>query len=432
MALTNKRKSYPYEADDSKSYKKSMHGFKATTHGDISDSRPHPVQPSSSRAEKISKLLNVLNEILDEQDAEEMGEIVFKQAQELRHSLQTQKRHETELPAPSVTTPSAKLDASEPRNIGNSVSAFQLTPWTSSSIPSELPPLPKILDPTLEMAAFTHSGCGSGRITDLSYERLEWVGDAYLYITSTLLISQTFPALLPGKCSQLRERLVKNLILADYARKYGFEKRARLPPSIMPGNKTSATAHEMTKIMGDIFESYVAAVVLSDPANGLVRVSEWLKNLWAMTLAKEIRAEERNGRFDSPLWRLRGTIEESREESREGKAKSRVESLNAKDRLQKAIGSRGIKLIYKDSGPVRKDKITKLPLYTVAVYLTGWGENGKQLGFGSALGKTEAGMKAAENALANKKMMSIYLEKKKVFDAQLERERAALAKQEGS
>jgi ribonuclease-3 len=405
-----------------------MHEFKTTNRGDISNSRPDHVQPSWLKAEKISRLLSVLDDVLDGQDAGEMmGELAFKQARELRHSLQSQKRQEKDLPAPSATlTPPAKSDVSEHRNLGKSISALQLTPWISSSVPSELPALPEILDPTLEMAAFTHSGCGSGRITDLSYERLEWVGDAYLYITSTLLISQTFPGLLPGKCSQLRERLIKNLILAEYARNYGFEKRAKLPPSIMPGNKTSATAHEMTKIMGDIFEAYVAAVVLSDPTNGVARVSEWLKNLWAMTLAKEIRAEERNGRFDSPLWRLRGAIEDTNEEN----AKPRVELLNAKDRLQKAIGSRGVKLVYKDSGPVKKDSISKLPLYTVAVYLTGWGENGKQLGFGSALGKTEAGMKAAENALANKKMMSIYLEKKKVFDAQLERERAALAKQE--
>ncbi|PQE04132.1 RNAse3 domain-containing protein [Rutstroemia sp. NJR-2017a BVV2] len=407
---------------------RSMHEFKTTGRDDISDSRPDHVQPSLSKAENLSRLLSVLDDVLNEQDANEMmGEVAFKQARELRHSLQTKKRLERDLPLPSLTLPpSAKSDASENRNLGNSISALQLTPWISSSIPSELPPLPKILDPTLEMAAFTHSGCLPGRVTDLSYERLEWVGDAYLYITSTLLISQTFPGLLPGKCSQLRERLIKNLILAEYARKYEFEKRAKLPSSIMAGNRTSATAHEMTKIMGDIFEAYVAAVVLSDPTNGVARVSEWLKNLWAMTLAKDIRTEERNGRFDSPLWRLRGAIEETCQEN----VKPRVESLNAKDRLQRAIGSRGVKLIYKDSGPVKKDSISKLPLYTVAVYLTGWGENGKQLGFGSALGKTEAGMKAAENALANKKMMSIYLEKKKVFDAQLERERAALAKQE--
>ena len=48
--------------------------------------------------------------------------------------------------------------------------------------------------------------------------------------------------------------------------------------------------------------------------------------------------------------------------------------------------------------------------------MTGWKEKDKLLGRGSALGKKEAGMKAAEAALNNKKMMAVYIERKRVQD----------------
>ena len=145
-------------------------------------------------------------------------------------------------------------------NIPKFISALAVTPWKASEIPNSFPSLPQILDPTLETAAFTHQGMTAGRLGDLSYERLEWVGDTYLELTCTLLIAQTFPALLPGKCSQLRERCVKNVTLASYARHYGLDKRAQIPVEILNSHHPSKES-DMTKIMGDIFEAYVAAVV---------------------------------------------------------------------------------------------------------------------------------------------------------------------------
>jgi ribonuclease-3 len=62
---------------------------------------------------------------------------------------------------------------------------------------------------------------------------------------------------------------------------------------------------------------------------------------------------------------------------------------------------------------VRKDSETKLPLFTVGVYLTGHG-------------KKEAGMKAAQVALDNSKAMKTYAEKKRLFVAQQEQLKEAL------
>jgi len=261
----------------------------------------------------------------------------------------------------------------------------------------------------------------------LSYERLEWVGDSYLYLTATLLIAQTFPALLPGKCSQLRERLIKNITLADYARQYSFEKFAKIPKEIIGNSKHAAKDQDFTKIMGDIFEAYVAAVILSDAENGVPRATEWLKQLWSMTLKKEIVNEEKSRmKYDSPMWRLRGDI------SKVEAAEAAPVQLGPKEQLQKLLGSKGVKLTYKDAAPEKKDKNNKLPLFTVGVYLDGYGFTDKQLGYGTANGKKEAGNRAAAMALASKTLMKQLTEKKKIHDAGLEQERQALESVKGT
>jgi ribonuclease-3 len=380
------------------------------------------IPPKASKSERIANLIDTLNEALDEDSAEEVmysiGKETFNQCLELRSLLK--KRVNPEAP-PIKTPPASQTQPPDAPSLPKSLSALSVTPWKSSEIPHQLPPLPKVLDPTLETAAFTHQGMGVGRVTDLSYERLEWVGDAYLYLTSTLLISQTFPTLLPGKCSQLRERLVKNITLSDYARQYGFEKRSKLPNDLLGNSKHPAKDQDLVKIMGDIFEAYVAAVILSDPKDGVTRVTDWLKKLWSITLKKEIINEEKSGmKFDSPMWRLRGDV---------GKIEivsSAPPQLGPKEQLQKILGSKGIRLTYKDAAAEKKDKTNKLPLFTVGVYLDGYGHKDKQLGFGTANGKKDAGNKAAAMALANKNMMKELTDRKRMHDAQLEREREAL------
>jgi ribonuclease III len=367
--------------------------------------------------------MNALDDTLEDEGMDDilglMGDEAFNRCLDLRTSLQ---RRRSGIESTIKPPPPSQPKSPDKTNLPKSISGSSLTPWTSSTIPKSLPPLPVVLDPTLEAGAFIHHGYTTGQVTDLSYERLEWVGDAYLYLTATLLISQTFPAYLPGKCSQLRERIVKNIQLADYARQYGFEKRAKLPEEHIGVHKHASKESERVKILGDIFEAYIAAVVLSDPVDGVSRCSEWLKGLWGMTLAKDIIAQEREGiKLDSPLWRLRGGSEPVKIVASESER-----TLNSKDRLRALICSKGVSLIYRDAAPEKKDPATKLPVFTVGVYLDGWGEKDKQLGFGRANGKKDAGMKAAEMALANGKLMKVYVEKKRIFDAQRELEKQTL------
>jgi ribonuclease-3 len=367
-----------------------------------------------------------LDEVLDEDGTGEPmslpGSETVKKCLDLRSSL-LQFHRDIEITSKAPSTSSSQNQSHDLFNTPASISASTVTPWRASTIPTTLPLLPKVLDPTLEASAFIHLGLGSGAVTDLSYERLEFVGDAYIYLISTLLISQTFPHFTPGKSSQMRERLVKNLTLADYSRQYGFDKRARLPRELTGDSLLPVKEHEKTKALGDIFEAYVAAVILSDPADGVGRATDWLKGVWAMTIAKDIILQERSDfKMDSPMWRLRGSAEPVQEIS----AKTQHVPKNAKEQLQKLIGSKGIKITYRDAAAEAKDPNNKLALFTVGVYLDGWGEKDRMLGSGNANGKKDAGMKAAQMALNNHKLLRTYIEKKKVFDAQQEQERQAL------
>ncbi|KAI2473322.1 ribonuclease III [Annulohypoxylon bovei var. microspora] len=305
-----------------------------------------------------------------------------------------------------------KLDGDR-KSSGNAPTALiipqpvSLTRWTLDDIPSSgLPPLPPVLDSALEQAALTHSGMTT-RPTDMSYERLEWIGDAYLYLMSTSFIYQTFPNLSPGRCSQLRERLIKNGTLSNYTVQYGINKRTKFPAEFdlhgrIGGSQASQSAKK--KVLGDVFESYVAAVILGD-SEGLSRVSLWIKSLWSTTIAQEIREE---CRVQSRL-----TYDYSKAGSNDDSQKLAKQDLNPKVQLSQVIGAKGVKISYNDVGEPKMDKNSgKLPWYTVGVFFDGFGEKNLQLGVGGALSKKEAGANAARAALENKNIIK-RLQKKK-------------------
>jgi ribonuclease-3 len=227
------------------------------------------------------------------------------------------------------------------------------------------------------------------------------LGDAYLELISTVLIYQTFPRLPSGQCSQIREQLVRNITLADFFRAYNLSSLAQLPPDLAhsaPGRGRSADK-DLRKTQSDMFEAYLAAVIISDEQNGLPRAIEWVKGLWA----EAIRGHQKTAPTNSG------------------------DQLSPKSRLANAIVVRGIVLRYEDmpGQKQKKDKILGLQLFTVGVYLTGWGETNKLLGFGTAKNKKDAGQKAALQALENKKMLKVYEQKKKAFVEAQDAARAA-------
>ncbi|CCU81122.1 unnamed protein product [Blumeria hordei] len=355
---------------------------------------------------QIANLLRDLEDILDDNSrdiaTELLGEDSVFQCSQLRSNL-LKKQYTTD--AESNTNLNRQLPLNEDSKLAKIISPLSISPWKSTGLLNNFPLLPEIMDPTLETAAFIHCSAGAGHKGALNYEQLELIGDAYMELISTLLISQTFPNLSPGKQSQIREMLIKNITLANYSLHYNFDKRLKMDWALL-----HSTPLTKVKVLGDVFEAYVAAIILSDPLNGLLKACDWLKDLWGVTIADTIREEEKSEKItSSPLWQLRGNL--TSEKVAEA-FNNRPIQLNAKEKLQKLIGHRNAKLTYKEIMPPSKDPATKLALFTMGVYLNGWGESNKLLGSGKANGKKEAGVKAAAMALEDEKLIKIYADKK--------------------
>ncbi|KAI1179899.1 ribonuclease III [Nemania sp. FL0916] len=281
-----------------------------------------------------------------------------------------------------------------------------LTKWTPQDVPNAddvLPTIPPVLDPVLEKAARTHSGIAGG-LGEMGYERLEWIGDAYLYLISSAFIYQTFPNLPAGRCSQLRERLIKNETLSDFTVRYNIDKRARFPAEFQAGGRpsetgagTSVSTKERKKVLGDLLESYAAAAILGD-VDGLPRVTKWLKSIWSTILKREIRDE-----YKKPVSR---PYPSGREHNDDKSSTQPVpNNLPPKVLLTQLIGAKGVNISYRDEGKPKSDKNSGLPWFTVGAYYDGLGEANLNLGYGSGLSKKEAGEKAAKRALENKKLI---------------------------
>ncbi|GJP93389.1 RNase3 domain protein [Aspergillus niger] len=247
---------------------------------------------------------------------------------------------------------------------------------SEANVECSLPPLPPILDDMLERAVFTHPGVSNN--SGATYDRLEVLGDAYIELISTKLIWDRFQDIPSGQISQIRERLVKNETLSDYASKYGLDSRASVPPDYRKQPK------RWLKTKADIFEAYVAAVVLSDTSNGYCVAEEWLRQLWSPKLEK----------LEKPK-----------------------SALHAKEALAKKIMGKGIKLNYIDERPPAQ-RGRGLQTYFIGVYLTGWGWNHKHLGSGQGSNKAIAGNEAAEQALLNEPLIEKIMEVKKAHLAQ--------------
>ena len=287
-----------------------------------------------------------------------------------------------DLDGQSAETPSKKVasmgnviecqreNAKVPSYLPPSEATSEASPYLGH--PSTLPPLPEIQDKSLVSMPFTHPGTLHGHSStkvDTSYDRLELLGDAYIELIATRLVFSRFPKMPAGRLSQQRELLVKNETLAEYALAYNFDEKGQLPASMKQGGKDSKK--KWTKTMGDMFEAYVAAIVLSNPTDGFETAEGWLKSLWENKLSKQ------------------PTIE------------TQTADPNAKVQLANKVMGKDIKLNYRDEAPPQELRKEGKLIFQIGVYLTGWGWENTRLGTGKGLSKQEAGAKAAAHALAN-------------------------------
>ncbi|KAK0386473.1 hypothetical protein NLU13_6308 [Sarocladium strictum] len=320
---------------------------------------------------------------------------------------------------------------------------LNLTAWSRSDLPAStaaaaaattlppLPPLPKPADPRLEEQAFNHISLNNNE----NYEELEWLGDSWVELIATKLIYETFRGKLKtGRLSQLRERLVCNRTLASFLRAYGLDSRIKIQSEILnPAQEAKANDRRRTKdalttvqkIHGDVFEAYVGAIIESDRENGDRIAADWLKKLWSRELQDEIRTYA--GNRDSQITAAHAdssnpsaaTPTPTSSTSALAPAPTtnvpKSSALSPKVLLSQAIACPGVVVDYRDMpGKPKKDEMGH-NLFAVGVYFSGWGVKDELLAVGRALKKSEAGAKAAEEALRNKKVLKTYGDKKQAF-----------------
>lgn len=304
-----------------------------------------------------------------------------------------------------------------------------LTAWEPCEVVRELPPLPPVLDPALERASLTHPGMVQNR-ADQHYEQMEWLGDAYIYLLSTVYIFRTFPHLKHGDMSQIREVLVRNATLKEYSIHYGLDKRAVFPNEYgLNGRQggTKVSSKERSKVLGDLFEAHVAAIILSDPICGVAAVASWLKAVWSTTIPDQIRKRTWQGKAPPLIVPVVGAeLKPSDKQESRHQLTQQPQLIRARDRLQAelCLSDPRVQIEYRsldDGRSQRRDQLTNIKLFTQGAFLVGYGET-VQLGTGSDKKKAVANENAAVNALENKTLILIYREKKKAI---LEQKRVA-------
>lgn len=241
---------------------------------------------------------------------------------------------------------------------------------------ANLPPAPEI-DVKYSTTVFTHQSVATNdpdAPATGSYDRLEFLGDAYLEVVASELIFDRFSNLTAGRMSQIRESLVKNETLARLTEAYGWDKKIKNGRQLQ-----RESAQAWLKIKGDVFEAYVAAIVLSHQ-DGLQIAKAWLQILWASAL-------------DSVA------------------AKAPV-SDQSKVELAKRIAGKGVKINYVDEKPPIIHKGQGVETYFVGVYLTGWGWDNQFLGSGKGLSRSAAGQEAASAAINNRPLIDEIMAKR--------------------
>lgn len=271
-------------------------------------------------------------------------------------------------PSPSVgKTYDASLDSDTPPNGPPNTNIPEL----NTSL-NQLPPLPKIHSNVLHKRVFSHKSLSANKtylaeeeIVSQHNERLEFLGDSVLNYVATLLLYERFPYAKEGFMSFWRSNLVCNKTLAAFSYSYKFDALLRSKveaPSLITGRQ---------KIFADIFEAYIGAVAI-DRQYDLKEIEEWLGELMAPMLASAEVELKKN----API------------------------NKDAKTQLYSLIGSAMMHPVYKVTG----HSTSFNGAFVVQCMM---GE--EVLGKGSAPNLKDAGLRAAMNALSNKKLVDKYV-----------------------
>nr|3RV0_A Chain A, K. polysporus Dcr1 [Vanderwaltozyma polyspora DSM 70294]3RV0_B Chain B, K. polysporus Dcr1 [Vanderwaltozyma polyspora DSM 70294]3RV0_C Chain C, K. polysporus Dcr1 [Vanderwaltozyma polyspora DSM 70294]3RV0_D Chain D, K. polysporus Dcr1 [Vanderwaltozyma polyspora DSM 70294] len=148
---------------------------------------------------------------------------------------------------------------------------------------------PVVYDENLENLAFMHKSfpnmnahLNDAQKTQLSNERLEFLGDSWLGALVSYIVYTRFPSANEGMLSQMKESIVNNNNLFDWSTKLNFTKR-------LQGNiatPTRVVKDKMSKRYADCVEAYIGALVIDRFGTEFLDIKEWLEELSEKKLAK--------------------------------------------------------------------------------------------------------------------------------------------------
>jgi len=99
-------------------------------------------------------------------------------------------------------------------------------------------------------------------LQDMSYERLEYLGDSILNFIVANYLYMRFPDQAEGFLSKIRTRIVNGKMLGFLAEKIGFNKYAIISKQVEEAN-----GRNNYKIMEDIFEAFIGAIYIDFQTN---------------------------------------------------------------------------------------------------------------------------------------------------------------------
>ena len=254
---------------------------------------------------------------------------------------------------------------------------YNTTNLVAAPANSVLPAAPQITNVAYAQAPFVHTSLLPAYVAPTgtnSYEPLEFLGDAYLEVIATRLIHSRFPNHTVGQKAGLRELLVKNETLAEYSKAYGFGERVQ-------SNHKERHGPVWTKVLGDVFEAYLAAVIIQDEDSdaGFLVAERWLTELWAPKILE---------------WRKRG-------DGLNDTSKSNDQTMDPKTDLNKLLSGKDARIEYREEKPMELIREGNRTVFFMGVYLHGWGFQNQHLGSGEGRSKSLATVAAAEYALSN-------------------------------
>ena len=252
---------------------------------------------------------------------------------------------------------------------------FNTTNNVAAPLNTVLPAAPPITNVALAQAPFMHTSLLPAYVAPTgtnSYEPLEFLGDAYLEVIATRLIHSRFPLHTVGQKAGLRELLVKNETLAEYAKAYGFGERVQ-------SSHKERHGPVWTKVLGDVFEAYLACIIIQEENSdaGFLAAERWLTELWAPKILE---------------WRNRG-------DGLQDASKQANQPLDPKTDLNRLLSGKDAKIEYREEKEMQLIKEGNRTIFFMGVYFTGWGFTNQHLGSGEGRSKQIASTNAAEDAM---------------------------------